>query len=365
MPTSPSAPTRKTRSSSFPRVTGYLKSAPFKEGAEVEKGATLFEIDQAPYQAQLDQANKQVELNEAQVKEAMADNARAKQLAKTPGAISKQDVDRYQAAEEEAVAAVQAATASRKVYEINLGYCTVKSPIAGRVGRYYLTAGNLVNQDQTQLTTVVSLDPMYVYFDVDDNTRLRILREVQAGRIETYQKTQLPVDVGLDDEDDRFPHHGMINFVNNQVNSGTGSITVRGQIDNPPAVGGTRLLAPGMFVRVRLPIGKPHKALLVIDRALGSDQGKKYLFVVDPKTNIVEQRRVETGDLQENGQREIKSGLKPDEWVVVGAIQQVHPKMEIRPDRLRACPRSTPRKTFPQPAARRTPPAAAANEQRR
>src|SRR6185369_16902647 len=144
------------------------------EGAEVKAGDVLFEIDPRPYQAQYDQAVGQVLLNEARVKEAVADNLRAKELAKTPGAISQQDLDRYQAAEEEAYAAVQAAKASLEVYKLNLGFCRVTSPITGQISRYFMTPGNLVNQDNTQLTTVVSVDPMYVYFDLDESTLLKI-----------------------------------------------------------------------------------------------------------------------------------------------------------------------------------------------
>jgi multidrug efflux system membrane fusion protein len=314
-----------------PRVTGYLVSAPFKEGAEVKAGDLLFEIDPRPYQAQYDQAAGQVLLNEARVKEAVADNLRAKELAKTPGAISKQDLDRYQAAEEEAVAAVQAAKASLEVYKLNLGFCRVTSPIDGQVSRYFLTLGNLVNQDQTQLTAVVSVDPMYVYFDVDEMTLLRVRKAINEGRIERYQQGEIPVFISLEGEDN-FPHKGTINFVNNRVNSGTGSITLRGVIANPKPTNGIRLLTPGMFVRVRLPIGKPHAALLVIDRAIGSDQGLKFVYVVDAE-NKVQQRRIETGPLQEDGLRVITSGLKPDERVVVGGIQQVRPRMVIVPDK--------------------------------
>lgn len=314
-----------------PRVTGYLTSTPFKEGAEVHEGDVLFEIDSRPYQAQYDQAAGQVLLNEARVKEAVADNNRAKELSKTPGAISKQDLDRFQAAEEEAVAAVQAANASLEVYKLNLGFCRVTSPIDGQISRYYLTPGNLVNQDQTQLTTVVSVDPMYVYFDMDETILLRIRRAINEGRIERYQQGEIPVYIGLEGEDG-FPHEGRINFVNNRVNTGTGSITVRGVLPNPKPATGVRVLSPGMFVRVRLPIGKPHDALLVIDRAIGSDQGLKFLYVLD-QGNKIEQRRVETGPLQPDGLRVISSGLKPDEWVVVGGIQQVRPRMQIRPDK--------------------------------
>jgi multidrug efflux system membrane fusion protein len=310
-----------------PRVTGYLMSMPFKEGAEVKAGDVLFEIDPRPYQAQYDQAYGQVLLNEARVKEAMADNLRAKELAKTPGAISKQDLDRYQAAEEESIAAVQAAKASLEIYKLNLGFCSVHSPIDGQVSRYFLTLGNLVNQDQTQLTSVVSMDPMYVYFDVDQNTLTSVRNAVNSGQIERYQQGEIPVYISLDDEN-KFPYKGAINFVNNRLNSGTGSITVRGVIANPLPKDGVRLLTPGMFVRVRLPIGKPHSALLVVDRAISSDQGLKYVYVVDTQ-NKVQQRRIETGPLQEDGLRVITSGLKPDDWVVIGGIQQVRPKMEI------------------------------------
>jgi multidrug efflux system membrane fusion protein len=314
-----------------PRVTGYLASTNFREGAEVQKDDVLFEIDPRPYQAQYDQAEGQVLLNEARVKEAKADNARAKELAKTPGAISKQDLDRYQAAEEEAIAAVQAAKANLEVYKLNLGFCKVTSPIAGQISRYFLTPGNLVNQDQTQLTTVVTVDPMYVYFDIDENTVLRIRRAVNEGKIQRYQQGQLPVFIGLEGEDG-YQHEGNINFVNNQVNAGTGSITVRGEVQNPKPEKGVRLLSPGMFVRVRLPIGMPHDALLVIDRAIGSDQGMKYVYVIDDK-NVVQQQRVDTGALQPDGLRVIDSGLKSNLWVVVGGIQQVRPRMQITPDR--------------------------------
>lgn len=313
-----------------PRVTGYLVSMPFKEGAEVKAGDVLFEIDPRPYQAQYDQAQGQVLLNEARVKEAKADNLRAKELAKTPGAISKQDLDRFQAAEEETIAAVQAAKASLEIYNLNLEFCSVHSPIDGQVGRYFLTLGNLVNQDQTQLTVVVSVDPMYVYFDVDETALLRVRNEINEGRIQRYQKGEIPVFISLQGEDN-FPHQGTINFVNNRVNSGTGSITVRGVISNPRPSNGIRLFTPGMFVRVRLPIGKPHAALLVIDRAIGSDQGLKFVYVVDNE-NKVQQRRIETGPLEEDGLRVITSGLKPDDWVIVGGIQQVRPRMVIARD---------------------------------
>lgn len=319
-----------------PRVTGYLQKEPFKEGAEVKKGDVLFEIDPRPYQAQYDQAEGQVILNQARLRESQADNARAKSLAKTPGAISQQDLDRYQAAEEEAEASLQAAKASLEVFKLNLSFCTVTSPIDGQVSRYFLTPGNLVNQDQTQLTTVVSLDPMYVYFDMDEVT-LQVIREARdKGKIKPFETGQLPVEIGLQNETG-FPHQGKVDFFNNQVNSTTGSITVRGVIDNPtPKNGGHRLLSPGMFVRVHLPIGQPHPALLVIDRAIGSDQGLKYVYTMDSK-NTIQQKTVQTGALEPDGLRVIEptgkaNDLTAEDWVVVGGILQVRPKMEIKPD---------------------------------
>jgi multidrug efflux system membrane fusion protein len=313
------------------RVTGYLVQMPFKEGAEVKKGDLLFEIDPSPYQAQLDQAQAQVELNQASLKLAQTIYTRGQSIAKdNSGAISQQLLDQYRAAVEEAQARVKASQAVVEVYKLNVGYTRVTSPIDGRVSRYYLTLGNLVNQDQTLLSTVVSQDPMYAYFDTDEPTLLRIRRAVSEGKIKPAEDGKNPVLMGLQDEEG-FPHAGKIDFVNNQVNPTTGSITMRGVFPNPPLPGGVRLLSPGMFVRIRLPIGPQHPALLVIDRAIGSDQGLKYVYVVDAE-NKVQYRRVTTGPLQDKGLRVIEQGLKPDERVVVGGLQQVRPKMDVRPD---------------------------------
>ncbi len=209
----------------------------------------------------------------------------------------------------------------------------MKAPIDGHVGRYYLTIGNLVNQDQTVLTTVVSLDPMYAYFDMDEPTLLKVRKAINEGRIKPPQPGEVfPVFMGLQGEEG-FPHPGTVNFVDNQVDPTTGSILVRGVFPNPTPAQGVRLLSPGMFVRIRLPIGAPHRALLVVDRALGSDQGLKYLDVVDAQGEV-QYRRVATGALQEDGLRVISSGLKPDDLVVVGGLQQVRPKMKIRTEQV-------------------------------
>jgi multidrug efflux system membrane fusion protein len=314
------------------RVSGYLVKMPFKEGAEVNNGDLLFEVDPRPYKAQLDQAEGQVTLYKAQLQLAKANYARDQNVAKTPGAVSLQQLDPDNAAVAEADAAVKAFQASVEVYKLNLSFTKATAPVDGQVSRYYLTLGNLVVQDQTLLTTIVSVDPMYVYFDMDEPTVLRIRRAINEGQLTPYQKGKFPVFVGLQSEEG-FPHQGIIDFVNNQVNPSTGSISVRGVVANPRPPQGVRVLSPGMFVRVRLPIGRPHPALLVIDRAVSSDQGLKFVYVIDDQ-HKAQYRRIVTGSLQEDGLRVINDGLKPSEWVVVNGLQQVRPRIAVQMEQM-------------------------------
>jgi multidrug efflux system membrane fusion protein len=314
-----------------PRATGYLVKMPFQEGAEVKEGDLLFVIDPRPYQAQLDQAAGQVNLYQAQLRLARTTYARDRAINNlTPGSISRQQLDQDDAAVEEADARVKAYEKNMEVYKLNHEFTNVVSPISGMVSRYYLTIGNLVNQDQTLLTTVVSLDPMYAYFDMDEPTLLRIRKAVNEGKLKPRRSVGLrvPVFMGLQNETG-FPHEGSVNFVNNQLNPTTGSILVRGIFPNPKPAGGTRLLSPGMFVRIRLPIGEAHPAVLVIDRAISSDQGIKYVYAID-KEKRVQYRRVTTGALQDDGLRVITEGLSAEDSVVVGGLQQVRPKMQVQ-----------------------------------
>lgn len=318
----------------IPRVTGYLIKTQFKEGSEVKKGDLLFEIDPSPYQAQSDAAKAKLSLSRAALKLAQVTNIRFKELAKKEAsAVSQQDLDKYQAQEDEAVANVDLSEANVKAAKLNLDWTKVISPIDGKVSRFYLTHGNLVIQDQTLLTTILSLEPMFAFFDMDEPTYLRIKRAINEGKIELPNSEQVPVLMGLQGEEG-YPHVGKIDFVDNQVFPTTGSISWRGVFDNSKPPKGTRMLAPGMFVRIRLPIGQPHQALLVIDRTIWSEQGLKYVYVVDDK-NKVKPVRVRTGPLQEDGLRVVEGDkLKADEWVVVGALQQVRPGMVIRPDQM-------------------------------
>ena len=311
------------------RVTGYLTKAAFKEGTDVKKGDLLFEIDPRPYQAEVEKVQAEVRVNEARSQAARSAYERANATAKTHE-ISQQDLDTRRATQQEAVAALEAATKKLAGRELTLSFCRIAAPIDGRAGRYNLTLGNLATQGQTVLTTIESLDPVYAYFDVDERTLSRIRKaKIAAGPHQPEAGPEMSAFLGLPDEKG-FPHRGTVNFVGNHVDPSTGTVSVRAVFANHESKDGPRLFTPGMFVRVQLPIGQPYKALLVIDDKLVSDQGMKYVYVAGPN-NVIEQRRVTTGGLQEDGLRVIESGLKPDESVVVGDVRQVHPSMTIQP----------------------------------
>jgi multidrug efflux system membrane fusion protein len=316
-----------------PRVTGYLVEMPFQEGEEVKAGDLLFVIDPRPYKAQLDQAQGQVDLYQASLKLARTTLARDRAInAASRGSVSQQQFDQEQAMVDEADARVKAFEKSMEISRLSYEFTRVVSPIDGQISRYYLTLGNLVNQDQTLLTTVMSVDPMYVYFEMDEPTLLRTRKAVNEGKIKLRDKnTKIPVTMELQGETG-FPHQGTINFVNNQVNATTGSILVRAVFPNPLPNAGRRLFSPGMFVRIRLPIGAAHPALVIVDRAVGSDQGLKYVYVLDAD-NKAQYRRVTTGAPEAGGLRIIADGLKPDDWVVFGGLQQVRPRMTVKPER--------------------------------
>jgi RND family efflux transporter MFP subunit len=270
-------------------------------------------------------------LAKAQLKLAKADYQRALVVAKTPGAISQQDLDKYLASQEEASAQVDAANANLEQYKLNLDFCQVTSPIDGQVSRYYLTLGNLANQDVTLLTTVVSLDPMYAYFDLDERTLLRIRDAVNSGKLQPRNGHDIPVLMGLQNEEG-YKHDGVINFVNNRVDPFTGTITLRGSFPNPKPEKGVRTLSAGMFVRIRIPLGKPHPALLVTDRAVGTDQSLKFLYLLG-EDNKIRYQRITLGALQPDGLRVIETGLTKDDWVVVSGLQQIQPRMVVSPEK--------------------------------
>jgi multidrug efflux system membrane fusion protein len=320
------------------RVSGFLMKPHFQEGSLVKRGDVLFEIDPRPYQAQLDARKGELAQARAHLRLVQATLARDQATAKAaPAAITKQQLDQDKAAVEEAEAVVMAQQANLEVSQLNLAWTKTVAPIDGRAGRYHQTEGNLVIADKTLLTTLVSLDPMHVYFDMDEATLLRLLRTVNEGKIKWPRQGQSPLFMGLAGEKG-YPHQGTIDFVDNRVNAKTGAIEVRGVFANPEPPQGVRLLMPGMSVRVRLPISAPYAALLVSERAIGTNKGPRYVYVVDAK-NKAERRAVVTGPLQEDGLRVISAGLKAGEWVVVDRVDwdRVGPDQTVTPER-RAMP---------------------------
>src|SRR5262249_42719680 len=308
------------------RVWGYLDKVNFKEGALVKAGDVLFEIDPRTYRAALTQAEGNLAAMQARVRRLDADLARARRALEVRAA-STEDYDRIEGDRGEAVGSVEALRGTVQQAKLDLEYTKVLAPVSGRVSRYVVTEGNLIQSGQngngTLLTTLVSVDPMYAYFDVDEHTALRVRKLVREGKSDSPRDGGYPGWLGLANEEG-YPHRGTINFADNQVNPKTGTIRVRGVFPNKEQV-----LLPGLFARVRTPIGRLHKALLVSDRALDTDQGQKILYVVNEKNEVVS-RPVRLGVLHD-GLREITDGLKPGERVIVNGLQRVQPGMTVEP----------------------------------
>jgi len=304
------------------RVSGYLVKVNFREGAVVKKGDLLFQIDPRPFQAVLDQAKGQVAQWEAKLARAEADVARDERLL-PKGAASQKDLDQAVADRGEARAAIQSAWATVDQATLNLEFTKVTAPLSGRISRYLITEGNLVTADTTLLTMIVSIDPMYAYFDVDERTVLRVRELLRTGRARFARDGEVPVALGLA-TDKGFPHQGTINFVDNQINPSTGTLRLRGVVPNADEI-----LTPGLFARVRVPIGEPHRAVLVTERAIDTDQGQKILYVVNDK-NEVSSRPVSMGALHD-GLRVIEEGVQPGERVIVNGLLQVRPGITVEP----------------------------------
>ena len=311
------------------RVTGYLDDTPFTEGMEIKAGTVLCKIDPRPYQAQLDASKGELAVSEAKYKLAKTENERSKALYKeNPKAVSLKSLDQHQAEEDAAAAGVIAAKSAMEVYKLDLEFTELVSPIDGRVGRYQVTVGNLVTANATTLTTVVSQDPMYVYFDVDEPTMRTALRKLFAGELPPPASGQVKVGVQMPDETG-YPRTGTVNFADNTISPTTGTITLRAQLDNPANEKGIRMLLPGMFVRIRLPLGRPTPSVLVAEQAIGTDQGQKYVYVVD-ENEKVQYRAVTLGQLQDDGLRVITQGLTADQRVITSGIQLVRSNVTVK-----------------------------------
>lgn len=310
------------------RVTGYLDKVNFKDGIEVEEGDLLFVIDPRPYRAELNRTEALLVQTEARTKRLEADFRRAKATFNR-GAISREEFDAKASDYAEASAAVGSARANRDLAALNLDFTRVIAPISGRISRRMVDEGNLVQADVTALTSIVSVDPMYVYFDIDERTLLRIRRLIREGKVHSRTEAEVPVMAALADEED-FPHEGMIDFSDNQVDPSTGTLRVRAVIPNPAnGDGKARVLSPGLFIRVRLPIGNPRKALLVAEQAMGTDQGRKFVYVVNDQDEVT-YRPVKTGTL-DHGMRVIEEGLTLEDRVVVTGLQRIRPGAKVVP----------------------------------
>ena len=316
------------------RVSGYLVGIHFSDGSEVKQGDLLFEIDPRPYEATLQQAEANLARWEAERRKAEADVTRTQKLLPR-GAASERDLEVAIAAKETALAEIKAATASIDQANLNLEWARVIAPISGRVSNANVTTGNLIQlagASSDVLTTLVSTDPVYVYFDVDEGTVLeRQAANRAAGRPSRPDRAKdlnLPVEISLGRGG--FDIKGTLDFIDNQVDPSTGTLKARAVFDNSE-----RLLTPGLFVRVRFQMIDLKPSLLVPERAIGTDQGTKYLLVVDGANRVV-YRRVELGPLTDDGLRAITTGLEAGEWVVVNGLQRARPGATVNPQRIPA-----------------------------
>jgi multidrug efflux system membrane fusion protein len=333
------------------QVTGELKGMPFKEGSDVRgpvkvfgltvrEGDVLFRVNPAAYKAAVAQADGQLKLYQSQKWQAEKNYALDKEGAAS-GAVSPFQIVQDKANIDQAEARIESAQATLQQAQVNLDYCTIRAPISGRISRYYYTPGNVAIANQTMLTTIVSMEKMYAYFDVEEGAYDRIKNSSSTSGA--------AVNVRMEIEGERnYPHTGKLDFINNQVNPSTGTIALRAIFDNEHNNSGLWTLIPGRFARIRLELGEPYRPTLIVDKAIGSDQGLKFVYVLDAE-NKVQARPVETGPLQEDGLRVIKpykektatekeSGVKPGEWVVVGGLPQLRAKMEIKPEKLSSMP---------------------------
>ena len=307
------------------RVSGYLDKVHFKEGKEVKKGDVLITIDRRPYQAELDRADADHQRAESQAELAKNDAERAKRLIATK-AISEEDYDTKTRTYASALATVRSARAALDSARLNLEFTEIRAPIDGRIGRALVTEGNLVSgglggAGATMLTTIVSQDPLHCYVDVDERSILKYLQLRREGKRVSARDAEIPVEVALADETG-FPHKGYVDFVDNKVDPATGTVRCRGVIANSD-----HSLGPGFFARLRVPGSGRYPALLLPDRALGSDQSQKFVYVVNAEKKV-EFRPVKIGPIID-GLRVVTGGVKPGEQVIVEGLIRVRPGIVV------------------------------------
>mgnify|MGYP001025025815 CR=1 FL=1 len=303
-----------------PRVSGYVDRVNYREGDEVKKGQLLFTIDQRPYRAALARAEADLERARSEALLTKSQNTRAQTLIEAK-AISREEFDTRKAAAAQSTASVRAAEAAVTSARLDLQFTEVRSPINGRAGRAMVTAGNLAQADSTLLTTVVSVDPMYVYFESDEQSFLRYQELARKGE---RAATKNPVRVGLASEQG-YPHEGTVDFIDNQVDPTTGTIHARAVLPNAD-----RQFTPGLFARVQLEGSGQFKAMLIDDKAVLTDQDRKYVYVLGPENKAV-RKDVVLGRLI-GGLRVVQSGLAANDKVIINGVQKVFfPGMPVNP----------------------------------
>jgi RND family efflux transporter MFP subunit len=303
------------------RVTGYLDKVHFTEGAEVKQGDLLFEIDPRPYQAEVNRTTSNVVQAEKHNERLTRDLQRAKVLLPNR-TITPEEYDRAAGDQAEAEAAVGVAKAQLELAKQNLDYTQIHAPISGRMSRSLIDPGNLVRADDTMLSSIVSEDPIYAYFGVDERLLRRIHEYIASGLIKKDRQGQIPILMGLAIEGTELPHAGSVNFIDNQLDTNTGTLQVRGVFPNP-----THAILPGLYCRIRLPLGEPYQAITIPEQALGTDQGQKFVYVVNDQ-NKIEYRKVQLGK-QQGTQRVVLKGVAEGERVVVSGLQRVRAGMPV------------------------------------
>jgi RND family efflux transporter MFP subunit len=311
-----------------PRVSGYIDKLAFTEGSQVKRGDLLFVIDPRPYQAEYDRAAADVKRYKTALELARIELVRVQRL-KDSGAVSEEELDERKSTVAQAEANVAGAEAALETASLNLNFTRVTSPIAGRVSRAEVTRGNLVTggiNGGTLLSSVVSMDPMYLYFDADEQSYLRYSQIAHSAASPSSNGAQNPVQVGLANEDG-FPHPGALDFVDNQLNPQTGTIRARAVLQNKDGQ-----FTPGLFARVQLLVSGEYSAILIEDRAVNTDQNQKYVLLLGAN-NQIEYRKVKLGRVIE-GLRIVREGLKPGDVIVVNGAQRVHPGVTVTPQRV-------------------------------
>ena len=309
-----------------PRVSGYITEVHIEAGAVIKKGDLLYVIDPRPYQADFDRAAAEFERMQAQLKLAQIELDRAKEV-RTKNTISASEFDQKAATYQGASAAAASAEAARNSAALNLEFTQIKSPIDGRVSDARITLGNLVQPGagpESVLTTVVSVDPIYAKVDADENAILKYVKLSEEGKRVSARTAKIPAFVELGNETG-FPHQGYIDFVDNRLDPGTGTVRARAVLKN----WNPNLITPGFFVRVRVAGATSYRAALIPDKVISSQQGVKFVFVVKAD-NTIERRNIETGTMFE-GKRIVKSGLKDGEKVVSTRLQLIQPAMTVKP----------------------------------